>query len=154
MNFKSAILLLLTIVFLSSCNDKTRTGNRPEKITEPAAEETVAAQPESSDDYFFKGIGTEPFWSITINDDSILLDFMNEEPEDMRIPLPEPEESGNTIRYLSETTSKIIAVTLTEENCSDSMSDLTYSHKVEIEIKNKRDSEIISFRGCGNYVSR
>jgi uncharacterized membrane protein len=87
------------------------------------------------------GIGTEPFWSVEINDrDSIQLN-MPDWSAPLRTKLSATDRTDQGTVYTAETDS--LQVTVLPYFCSDGMSDFTYSHKVIVRYKDK------VYKGCG-----
>jgi putative lipoprotein len=84
--------------------------------------------------YLFRASGNEPFWSVTVGMDSVVL----EQPEDPRrvaAPVTRREE-GTGRRVFHAATSgpsaHSIQVALTPGRCADSMSGALYSFSAEV----------------------
>ena len=129
---KAALIfgLILVTTTLQGCGEK-----KPEPL---AAVEVT--------DY--QASGTEPFWSITIKDKVISYDSPDDST-DFSVPLTKimPMQTGWEARGFDDT--KNIALTVTKgKECSDGMSDRTYSDTVTARV-----ALIGNVEGCGGEVT-
>ena len=85
----------------------------------------------------YRGIGTEPFWSVTIDDRNITFDLSGEQPIVQPRPRPIIGVAGEIYR------TPRIDVNIVHAQCSDGMSDRVYPDKLQVTVDGKR------FDGCG-----
>ena len=104
---------------------------------------------------YFKGIGTEPFWSLEISGEKITFTSMKEGYETFTTPAVEPVRAAdaNVKMYRANTEGGDIQVQIAQGNCSDGMSDKKHGYKVTVQIKSGADTDFINFEGCGNYIT-
>lgn len=85
----------------------------------------------------YRALGTEPFWSLTIDAQGLV--FTQPEAQAVRQPRPKP-----IIGFAGEIyQTPRIHVNIVHAQCSDGMSDRTYPDKVQVDVDGKR------FNGCG-----
>lgn len=84
----------------------------------------------------FNAIGTEPFWALDIREGALVWNRMGEETRTLAADGPLISEDG--ARWISDE----VAVTLTQAECSDGMSDRNYAYTAVVEV----GAEIL--RGC------
>jgi uncharacterized membrane protein len=87
-------------------------------------------------------LGTEPFWSLDLTGSEIV--YAGVDRPEQRGPQPKPVIQG-TVATLETTTASgtPIAITLTETECSDGMSDRTYPLTALVEVGGE------TLMGCG-----
>ena len=100
----------------------------------PVATDQWAAQP-------YRAIGTEPFWSLTI--DSEAMRYEGADGDAYSVPTPEARPSFNGLRYVGDR----MTVDVTYSECSDGMSNRRYSDSVTVQLPDGRD-----LRGCGGDI--
>jgi heat shock protein HslJ len=88
----------------------------------------------------YRASGTEPFWSLTIGDGSIL--YRPADGQVMRVAKPRPIIGFNGERY--EARGMIVDITHVE--CSDGMSDRTFHDTVTVTLRGR------TLKGCGGTV--
>lgn len=157
MNYmKPTLILLIAFISLSiiSCKNTTEKGTEPMVPAETRStieynQNQLDTIPEDKTNRnSFVGIGTEPFWRIEIKDDTILF----ESPEEkITSTISKSDISTNSSRYTSNFEDGIMKIKLNKENCSDGMSDIEHSHKVELQIKRPGDKDFEKYSGCGSY---
>lgn len=96
-----------------------------------------AGQVGQSDVAFYRALGTEPFWSLTIAGDQI--EFQPMDGESLVASDVTARPSFNGWRYTSDT----VSVDVTFAPCSDGMSDTVYKDTVTVLVGTTE------FRGCG-----
>ena len=104
-----------------------------------AACATVA--PVAGSEVAYRAVGTEPFWSVTIQDGR--MNYDSAEGTRFSVPAPAPRTSFNGHRY--ETAR--LTVDVTHGQCSDGMSDRVYPDTVSV-IADGR-----ALRGCGGEAA-
>ncbi|HUH26426.1 MAG TPA: META domain-containing protein [Flavobacterium sp.] len=97
-------------------------------------------------DPYFKGLGTEPFWNIAIDNNFIVYKNMEGALE----VFPYSQSNSDTKYITASNLNHQITIELTKENCSDGMSDNTFDFKTKVLISGK--SLQINEKGCGNYI--
>ena len=85
----------------------------------------------------YRANGTEPFWSLTIDDRSIAFS----RPEEQPIVQPKPKVIIGFAGEIYQTLR--INVNIVHTKCSDGMSDRIYPDKVQVTVDGQR------FNGCG-----
>jgi uncharacterized membrane protein len=130
------------LLFIAAC------GN-PKVLEETKKEPTSDANEWESDRVYFQAIGTEPFWSVFISEDSITWTT----PESkIQFPGCAPIQAmdANVKKYVSEDgKGNRLEVQIVQKSCSDGMSDQDYLYQVKVQLSDKETSY---FQGCGNYL--
>lgn len=85
----------------------------------------------------YHAIGTEPFWSLTIDDHELVFT----QPEAQPIRQPRPQAIIGFAGEIYQTPR--LHVNIVHAKCSDGMSDRTYPDKVQVDVDGRR------FEGCG-----
>lgn len=85
----------------------------------------------------YRAIGTEPFWSVTLNGKTIRVERPGHPV--LTVASPEPEVGFNGELYLTRT----VMVDITHVPCSDGMSDRTFPDTVMLRVNGT------VYRGCG-----
>ena len=86
----------------------------------------------------YSAAGTEPFWALTIDRRTMLLDDASSERK-IRAPTPKPKVTRTGATYATPT----MTVRIRHEGCNDGMSEGIYADSVEVIIEDMR------LRGCG-----
>lgn len=104
---------------------------------------------------FFKGVGTEPFWSIEIADNMIKFTSLTEAHKEFTVPGVEPIRAAdaNVKLYKAEVESGSMNIQIAQGACSDNMSDNEFGYKVKVEIKKGNETDFTIYEGCGNYIT-
>ncbi len=141
---KVSILFAAVLVSVFSCGKKVV----PQK-TEAVVEKSVAVKSEP----FFKAIGTEPFWNVSISNNEISYTSINES-ENITVPYVAPiaAAEANVKLYRSKSDSHAIEITISQGKCGDGMSDKTYDYSVKAGIKRVGETDYKYVNGCGNYI--
>lgn len=87
----------------------------------------------------YRALGTEPFWSLTINPQRMV--FTEANAPGIEIVQPTPKVIVGFAGEIYETPR--IGVNIVHARCSDGMSDRVYPDKVQVRIDDRR------FEGCG-----
>lgn len=132
-------IFLCALMF--SCKSKQSTVNNT-SATKKFNEKTF--------DPYFKGLGTEPFWNIEMNDDFIVYKDINGKQEIFYVNSINKAQDANVQLIRSESTSQQLEVTITRKTCSDGMSENLFDYKTEVSLINKDKTQKLS--GCGNYI--
>jgi uncharacterized membrane protein len=85
----------------------------------------------------YHGVGTEPFWSLIIDERNVTFILSGEQP----IVQPKPRAIIGVAGEIYQTPR--IDVNIVHAQCSDGMSDRTYPDKLQVTVDGKR------FNGCG-----
>ena len=86
----------------------------------------------------YRAVGTEPFWSLDMDAQSIRYQGAN--GEQISVPTPPGRPSFNGMRYVADG----MTVDVTYSRCSDRMSDRRYADTVMVDLPGGR-----TLRGCG-----
>lgn len=101
----------------------------------------------------FYAIGNEPSWSININKNkSVLFKSLGGEQYTATSISKLASIDTKSITYRSTNNQGELIITLSKENCGDTMSDESFSYKVSSQIKVKGKKEFDTYKGCGNFV--
>lgn len=87
------------------------------------------------------GVGTEPFWNISIGKQLIIFNHIDSGP--VQFAYTEPEYRGDSIIYSLPADS--LRIILSAGICNDGMSDFFYDYSIDVSLKKQ------VFRGCGSY---
>jgi uncharacterized membrane protein len=85
----------------------------------------------------YHGVGTEPFWSLIIDDKNVTLILAGEQP----IVQPKPRPIIGVAGEIYQTPR--IDANIVHAQCSDGMSDRVYPDKVQVSVDGHQ------FNGCG-----
>ncbi len=84
----------------------------------------------------WKIIGTEPFWSINVFNDTFQFTILNNNIDTTYFEFTQYADTGLVIEYLlTDKEDNISALTLKEEQCSDGMSDKQYKYSAVFKYK-------------------
>jgi uncharacterized membrane protein len=110
----------------------------------PVGESAGCSEPPAL--YRVRASGNEPFWSATVEEDSIVFE-QPADPSRVAAPIVGREEHAGRLVYRAEGSggdgSHLIRVTLTKGRCADSMSGALYSFSAEVVFDGR------SLTGCG-----
>jgi len=87
----------------------------------------------------YRAIGTEPFWSLTLDGREMV--FTEANAPGQRIVQPQPKVIVGIAGEIYQ--SPRIGVNIVHSQCSDGMSDRTYPDKVQVRVDGR------AFEGCG-----
>src|SRR5690554_204788 len=105
---------------------------------------------EKNFDPYFKGLGTEPFWNIQIDNDFIVYKDIDNVVEVFKINRIDKAQDANVQRIIANNEENNVLLTLVQQECSDGMSDHKFSFKVNMEISYAEQSLVL--KGCGDFV--
>lgn len=95
----------------------------------------------------FYGIGTEPFWSIEIDEEKNVSFQMADLPKPIVLGYASPSSNKDSITYnLKTSDNSAMQVIIYNQFCSDGMSDRLYEQTVHVRFKGTE------FKGCGAYL--
>lgn len=105
--------------------------------------------------FYFKASGNEPFWNIAIGKNNITFTSLIDGLEVLDFEYVDPVRAmdSNVKMYRLENSEVVLNITISQNNCSDTMADITYSYAVKAQIKKKTDAEFQNLNGCGNYIT-
>jgi heat shock protein HslJ len=101
---------------------------------------TVPPPPAMSDDVY-RAVGTEPFWSLVIEERNLV--FTEANAPGVQVVQPKPRPIIGIAGEIYQTPR--IGVNIVHSRCSDGMSDRIYPDKVQLRIDDR------SFEGCGGH---
>ena len=137
--FKS---LIFCVIGLVCCKSKQTTAVQKDGTTIEFNEKTF--------DPYFKGLGTEPFWNIEIDDYFIVYKDLEGNSEVFPVNRIDQAQDANVQRITSENSRNQILVTISKQSCSDGMSDNNYDFKIEIALSGKTIQ--LNEKGCGSFI--
>lgn len=85
--------------------------------------------------------GNEPFWSVEIGGDQVLL-RQPEEPTPSRFSVQESQDAEGSVTYRGASGDKTLEITVANNPCSDSMSGEYFAYSAELNLGGR------SLRGC------
>ncbi|TRZ41949.1 META domain-containing protein [Robertkochia solimangrovi] len=157
-NFISAGLLATALIFGISCKNPQQKNTETEE--QSISMDTLQTQDDDntmmeSNEKFFQGLGTEPFWGLDISENSIRFHSLLDDYKEFITPLPEVIRvaDANIRKYRVETELVKMDITIMQQSCSDGMSDNTYDYKVDLSITKSGDGITKEFHGCGFFVA-
>lgn len=136
---------LLFFLVLIACTVSCKSGKNQTVDNNP-----VKKFDEKTFDPYFKGLGTEPFWNIEVGTDFIVYKDIDNNLEVFPVNNIEKAQDANIQLITAENNNHEIRLTLTQQECSDGMSDNTFSFKTKVEISGK--DHPLTLNGCGNYI--
>lgn len=101
---------------------------------------------------YFKSSGTEPFWSLTISNDKIVLKTIE---DSLVTPHAEPilAMDANVKLYRVKTEMGQLNIQISQQNCVNEMSGIAFPYAVAVEYKKNTNSEFEKWKGCGQYIT-
>lgn len=146
--FKFKILSVTLFSFLLfSCQNQESKDADKQRI-----ETTVNNFWTEKEQYEFKGLGTEPFWSFTINDKNFHFKTLSDQIEEFNTELKEDEFTKKSVSFTAKWQQNSILISIKENSCNDGMSDINYSHQVYLKITDKKGKVIMEENGCGYFL--
>ncbi|MCB0629611.1 MAG: META domain-containing protein [Saprospiraceae bacterium] len=97
--------------------------------------------------------GNEPFWSVEIDFDSLMIFSTMEEKGKLKTPVPQPVSPQDVaaLSYRAETESGILQVTIFPQTCTDDMSGIEYPYRVRVTTQIGKDGKMEEYTGCGRF---
>ncbi|WPP51106.1 COG3650 family protein [Catalinimonas niigatensis] len=92
----------------------------------------------------FKFTGNEPFWSLTIFEDSIVFNHFEQEP--IAFPYTDPQWKDSVWVINIQKDDQILSASISEKECNDTMSDIRYSMSIMLQTARGR------FERCGGWT--
>ena len=166
-NFKVMNRFIFILLFLTSCNESTRStednlNDTSASLTPPVIVDTSFTKPETSkvtspvndqpraaDNPHWKKkkdegvnllvIGNEPFWNMEFRNKQSIIFLLAEWEKAVEIPVDQSFRPG----VKNEIKAKNIIIEVVPEKCSDGMSDYTYDYSVKVIYKDT------TYNGCG-----
>ncbi len=156
MNYKFLLIPVFSLIMAVSCKDANKEVIEPTVPAETKTTieynenrlDTVSKQTDEND--IFRGGGTDPFWSVQFSKGKIHFKAPGASLKSFVAPIPEPEISGNSKKYIAQSHRVLMEVLITEEECIDTKSSKKSSHKVKVSIKPKSETDFNIFEGCGS----
>ncbi len=99
----------------------------------------------------FVGIGNEPFWSVEIDNEKLVLFKLADWQKPVIVPIENPVMNKDSTFYSLPTEDSRLTVTIIPRFCSDGISDFLYEYKMIVRFKGS------AYEGCGvmlNNVAR
>ncbi len=141
---KIHLLLFVTLLgIMVSCKSKQKSADTTSSSITKFNEQTF--------DPHFKGLGTEPFWNIELDNNFVVYQDIDGNREAFPIERIDQAQDANVQLILSENATYKIQVTISQQDCSDGMSDNNFSYKTKVELTDAT-GEILELNGCGNFI--
>jgi uncharacterized membrane protein len=134
---RMSIPVLLAALGLAACNPHSADSTDGAAAGEPASAPASAPVTDFSGDFDLRG--TEPFWSLIIRSDRLLLS--RADGGDFTAPNNGPQVMGDTALWDGGP----LKVTLVEKACSDGASDRSYAFTATVEL-----TDAGPLKGCAN----
>lgn len=121
-----------------------------------SAEEKQATVPENqinnTTDVYFKASGTEPFWSLELSEEQIVLKTIT---DSIITPYADPLQAmdKHVKMYKIQTESDQLNIQITQSKCANAMSGRLSPYSVSVEYKKNIESSLHSLEGCGAYIT-
>jgi len=106
------------------------------------------------DGYDFTATGTEPFWSVKINENKEI--YFNSLKDELTFTTGIPEYSEtdkDNFSYSGKSDKYKINVFIKKSECSDGMSDNVYPYSVSVTFSEINSNSFSELKGCGQYTS-
>ena len=133
---RASVPVLLAVIGLAACNPHAADSNDG-GAGEPASAPASAPATDFSGDFDLRG--TEPFWSLTIRSDRLMLS--RADGGDFTAPNNGPQADGDMAVWDGGP----LKVTLTEKPCSDGATDRMFAFTAKVEL-----TGAAPLMGCGN----
>lgn len=104
---------------------------------------------EKTFDPYFRGLGAEPFWDIEISNDFIVYKDLDGKKEVFPVTDIQKVQDANIQTIVSEKGDKKVHITISQQKCSDGMSENEFDYKITVEISGKENQNTLN--GCGNF---
>lgn len=137
--FLNTLLLCLLVV-----------GCKPKQSSESAMEKAKIFSEQTFDPHF-KGLGTEPFWNIEMDEHFLVYQDIEGNREAFPIHQIEQAQDANVQLIKSENDNYKIRVTISQQDCSDGMTDIDFSYKTQVVVTDNTDA-VVELIGCGNFI--
>ncbi|WP_300569860.1 META domain-containing protein [Flavobacterium sp.] len=136
--------LLLTVIGCKSLDEKM------ENADQEAYEKKI-----NGEIVYFKASGNDPFWNLTITNDSIELKSMASGPETFKIHHANPmrAEDSDVKMYRVDTELGKMNIQIIKGNCQNSKSGVISPYYVTTEFLKKADNKSLLLHGCGQYMT-
>lgn len=91
----------------------------------------------------FIGVGNEPFWSLEIDNEKLILFKLADWKKPLIVPIEKPSVAIDSTVYDLLSQRNSLRITVYPQFCSDGMSDFLYQYKVAVTFKGN------TYKGCG-----
>lgn len=91
----------------------------------------------------FLGLGNEPFWSLEIDNEKMILFKLADWKKPVIVPIEKPTVTKDSTYYTLKSEGNILRITIYPQFCSDGMSDFLYQYKMAVIFKGN------IYKGCG-----
>jgi len=108
-----------------------------------SAMESTAWKSKKAEGIAFFGVGNEPFWNITINEQKSISLNLADWPKPVSFKPAKPIAAADSTVYQTRNDSATLQVVIYNTFCSDGMSDNIYNNKVKVLYNDK------VYQGCG-----
>ncbi|MBW3519738.1 META domain-containing protein [Flavobacterium sp. NKUCC04_CG] len=145
------MILALTISLFPSSGIEPNNEKRSKDSKKNAKDN--GSKKKNEDESFFKAVGNEPFWNISISKKGIIYSA-NKADETIVFPYVDAIQVGETKVYKTHTKREEIEIVIYEELTSDIFTGYEYDHSIAVHLKrNIHSNEVASdFAGYGYYI--
>ena len=121
--------------------------------TEEDSYNTKFIQKKAEQSIDFYALGNEPFWSLDMDFEKEF-HFKNIDGLSIIVPAEKGVKARDTVitRYISVNDTYELIIQIQRQDCSDTMSDNKFEHKVTIDYKEITEKDYRKLSGCGNFV--
>ncbi len=152
---KNFPLIMVASLLLIACQGKQTSSENRNDTTQITTTMDTTVSPSADEKVYFKGSGTEPFWSIEISEKVIRFISLRDAIDTLNFPHTEPERAmdANVKRYRASTAGGELIVQIMQSACTNAMSGKESAYTVKVEIKRGADSALSTLEGCGQYIA-
>lgn len=158
MNYRLLLVPIFSLIIAISCKEPNNKTAEPIAPADTRATmeynenqfDTVAKQTKDEETFTFSGGGTDPFWNVDFIKGQIHFKAPSATLRSFVAPIPEPEVSGNSTKYIAKSHRVIMEVLITNEECVNASSNTKNSHKVKVSIKPIAEENYNVYEGCGS----
>ncbi len=146
-----SLMLASSLFTFASCTNSS-SGNLQNDSTDSistATSDSVIVQ-NQNDTASFKATGTEPFWGLTISENKIVLDLIE---DSIVVTTPIPETAVDTKIYHIANQETNLDIQIKMSKCENGMSGKVSPYTVTIRYKRPNDLRETILSGCGNYAA-
>lgn len=145
MRLRSTIVLsIIAFAGLSSCKSQKEVVEKT-KIEKTAMVSTINVP-------YFKGVGTEPFWSVEVSEKEVKFTVPGDE-KGLIFPNDNMDELQEDMKLAFANKTHMITIAPTLGECSDGMSERRFSHKVHVTLVNGETGETKEYYGCAQFFA-
>lgn len=94
------------------------------------------------------GVGNEPFWSLEIDNDKMVLFKVADWSKPVIVPIEKPVVTKDSIYYSIPAQGTMLNITILPEFCNDGMSNFLYEYQIRVTYNGQL------YKGCGIFLNK